>query len=107
MSTVLEKVKRLEQYVAADEDGMDQVVEQTLDKLLERESARLVDLKSRLATQIAAFEQQYKMLTRDFYARFERGELGDAMDYIEWSATAEMLQHLEKRIDLLNEGERA
>lgn len=107
MSTVLEKVKRLEQYVAADENGIDQVVEQTLDKLLERESARLVNTKMRLRTRIDAFEQQYKMPTRDFYARFERGELGDAMDYIEWSATAEMLQNLEKRIDLLNVGEPA
>lgn len=107
MSFVLEKVKRLEQYVAADENGIDQVVEQTLDKLLEREATRLADLKSRLVSQIVAFEEQYKMPTRDFYARFERGELGDAMDYIEWSATAEMLQNLEKRIGLLNVGEPA
>lgn len=101
MSSVLEKVKRLEQYVAADEGAVDQVVEQTLDKLLDREVARLGDIKSRLEKQIQAFEQEYKMPTPEFYARFEEGELGDAMDYIEWSATVEMLQNLEKRLTLL------
>ena len=101
MSTVLEKVKRLEQYIAADENPIDQVVEQALDKLFERETLRLENVKARLETQINAFEQMYNMPTREFYPRFERGELGDAMDFFEWSATCEMLQNLEKRMTLL------
>lgn len=107
MSTVLEKVKRLEQYVAADENAIDQVVEQTLDKLLERETSRLENVKARLETQIAAFEHTYNMPTREFYPRFEQGELGDAMDFFEWSATFEMLQNLEKRLTLLDAGQQA
>jgi hypothetical protein len=105
MSTVLEKVKRLEQYVAADENAIDHVVEQTLDKLLERESTRLETLKTTLAARIAAFENQYHMPTREFYPRFEDGALGDAMDFFEWSATYEMLQNLERRISLLEIGD--
>lgn len=102
MATVLAKVKRLEQYVAADEDAVDQVLEQTLDKLLERESTRLLESKARLTERIAGFESQYQMPSSDFYPRFERGELGDAMDYIEWSVTVEMVDDLERRIELLN-----
>lgn len=45
MTTVLEKVKRLEKYVAADENAVDQLVEQTLDKLFERETSRLENAK--------------------------------------------------------------
>lgn len=101
MGTVLEKVKRLEQYVAADENAIDQVIEQTLDKLSERETSRLETFKLRLDTRMAAFEQQYNMLTPDFYLQFEKGEVGDAMDFIEWSATYEMLENLEKRMTLL------
>lgn len=98
MPTVLAKVKRLEQYVADDENAVDQVVEQTLDKLLERESTRLETLKTTLAARIAAFENQYNMPTREFYPRFEDGELGDAMDFMEWSATIEMLDNLNQQI---------
>jgi len=101
MSTVLEKVKRLEQYISADENAVDQVVEQTLDKLLEREASRLENVKTRLETQISTFERAYGMPTGEFYSRFENGELGDAMDFFEWSATFEMLQNLEKRLTLL------
>lgn len=107
MSTVLEKVKRLEQYVATEENAIDQVVEQTLDKLFEREASRLEHIRSRLETRIAAFEETYKMPTPEFYLRFEQGELGDAMDFFEWSATLEMLQNLEKRIALLETGTQA
>jgi hypothetical protein len=103
MSAILEKVKRLERYVAANDAGMDRVVEQTVDKLLERETARLLELKTRLEQQLAEFEQQYAMQTPAFYARFERGELGDATDFVEWSATHEMVGNLNERLALLRE----
>jgi hypothetical protein len=31
------------------------------------------------------FEQQYKLNSAEFYAKFERGELGDNLDFIDWS----------------------
>jgi hypothetical protein len=104
MSALREKVKRLEQYLATDEAATDRVVEQAVDKLLQRETARLTDLKTRLEQQLSEFERQYAMKTPDFYARFERGELGDAVDFVEWSATYEMVDNLNKRLALLQEG---
>ncbi len=47
----------------------------------------------RLKQQIVAFEEQYGWTTPEFYPRFERGELGDDMDFIEWAATWEMIQN--------------
>lgn len=100
MSAAYEKVKRLEQYLAGDV-AVDPVVEQTVDKLLERETARLTELKARLERQLVEFENQYAIKSPDFYARFERGELGDVMDFIEWSATYEMVAHVRERIGML------
>lgn len=101
MSAVREKVKRLEQYFAFDDVTADRVVEQTVDKLLERETSRLTELKTRLEHQLAEFEKQYAMQTSVFCARFERGEMGDATDFVEWSATDEMVRNLDKRLALL------
>ena len=101
MLTILEKVRRLEQYVATDSSVVDPVLDMTIDKLLARETERMHKLQARLTNQLAEFEKQYGLESRDFYARYEAGEMGDVMDFVEWSATVEMLTNAEKRIGLL------
>ncbi len=100
MSAVYEKIKRLEKYLAADAQT-DPVVEQTVDKLLQRETTRLTEMRTRLEIQQGEFETRHGMKSADFYERFERGELGDAMDFVEWSATYEMIANLDKRLAFL------
>lgn len=56
----------------------------------------LAKTKSRLETNLLAFEKQYGMISAEFYQCFERGEMGDAMDFMEWSSTIEMLNNLNK-----------
>jgi hypothetical protein len=51
---------------------------------------------------LAEFERQYDLASDEFYTRFERGELGDATDFVEWSATYEMIQNLEDRLAVLS-----
>lgn len=102
MLTTLDKIKRLEQYLAADNSTVDPVVDLTIDKLLAREQARIVGLKTRLLEQCALFEQSYALSSEDFYKQYEAGQMGDETDYIEWAATLEMLANLEKRLALLN-----
>ncbi len=63
----------------------------------EQIAARL-ELRTRLEQQLANFERQYARESGDFYARFERGELGDAADFVEWSATYEMAAELNKHL---------
>jgi len=95
MSSVLSKVKRLEEYIAStNASSLDRVVELTIDKLLDREASRLASQKARLEQQLAEFEQKYSLSSEEFYEKFERGELGDAMDFVEWSATYEMAANL-------------
>lgn len=62
---------------------------------------KLVELRLRLESQLVAFEREYQMSTAIFLERYERGELGDGMDFIEWDSTVEMLNNLYKQIEKL------
>jgi hypothetical protein len=101
MMTTLEKVRRLEQYIAADSSAVDPVIYMAIDKLMQREITRLLELKAHLADQLEKFEKKYAMNSSGFCARYEGGEMGDDMDYIEWAATVEMLKNAERRLLLL------
>lgn len=101
MTTTLEKVRRLEQYLSAERSPTDPVLDTTLDKLLARERARLLELKTQLETQCRDFETTYRQTSTNFYQRYNNGELGDEMDYIEWAATLEMLKKLDQKLSLL------
>jgi hypothetical protein len=46
------------------------------------------------------FERRYGWTSEEFYPRFERGELGDDMDLIEWSATIEMIRDLQSEDEI-------
>jgi hypothetical protein len=102
MFSTLEKVKRLEQYLAVDNSTVDPVLDTTIDKLLAREQARIVELKTRLQEQCVLFEQNYALSSADFYKQYQAGQMGDETDYVEWAATIEMLANLDKRLALLN-----
>ena len=81
--------------------SLDRVLELTIDKLFDRETSRLVSQKARLEQQLADFERRYSLNSEEFYERFEQGELGDAMDFVEWSATYEMAANLRRRLSIL------
>ena len=101
MMTTLEKIKRLEQYVGVDHVDIDPVLDMTLEKLIKRELNRLLTLKSRLLEQVSDFEHKYSLTSEQFYLRYEQGELGDDIDFMEWAATLEMIVNLEQQADLL------
>lgn len=44
---------------------------------------------------------QYGMTSKDFYRRFRSGELGDEMDFVEWSVFWDMHVATQKRLDSL------
>jgi hypothetical protein len=73
----------------------------SLDKVLalEKEAARreLKELQERLQ----AFEAQYQLSSQEFYQRFRVGELGDAVDFVEWSIFYEMEESVRERLEAL------
>ncbi len=104
MAAVLEKVRQLEQYIQVTNGQVDWMLETTLDKLLDRERQKLRQQLTRLKSQTTDFETRYGWTSDEFYPRFERGELGDEMDLIEWSATLNMIANLQHTIATLDEG---
>lgn len=62
-------------------------------KLLERKiqeasiSQQIDDLEHRLRR----FEERYHMPSESFHQRFQAGELGDSIDFLEWNTYYEML----------------
>jgi len=106
MMSMLEKVRVLEEYLGADTVTVDPVLDMTLDKILTRERARTIESRLRLAGHLAQFERDYTMNSADFQRSFESGELGDAMDFVEWAATIEMLANVDRRLALLETASR-
>jgi len=100
---ILDKVKLLEKYIAVDVSTIDPVVELAIEKLLKREASRLDELRQRLLKQKIEFEKRYRLNSEEFYRRYEKGAMGDEMDYVEWSATVDMLAGIEKRLSLLQQ----
>ncbi|WP_069471009.1 hypothetical protein [Candidatus Marithrix sp. Canyon 246] len=104
MMTTLEKVKCLEQYLIIDTSTVDPVLDMSINKLLAREHARMQELNTRLLDQLIAFEETYSLSSSDFYRAYEKGDMGDEMDFVEWAATVEMFTNVEKRLTLLQRG---
>lgn len=95
------KIRCLENYVAINNSGVDSVVEVTINKLLAREYVRMSEVKSRLIRDITEFGEQYHLDSEDFYRRYEAGDAGNTMDFVEWAATMEMLAGVRQQIALL------
>ena len=55
-----------------------------------------------LQAELQRFETQYHQASAEFYQRFQKGELGDAADYFEWSACYDMFQAVSTRFKMLN-----
>ena len=72
------------------------IMQTTLDKL----KNQIKDLK----TQLNEFENKYDFNSKRFKIDYENGQLGDNADFVEWSATIEMLNNAKKQLAVL-EGE--
>ncbi|MCL1470724.1 hypothetical protein [Argonema antarcticum] len=97
--TTLEKLQRLEtlcrQGYASD------IVELTLDKIIAYEIANAQKQAAELHAELQVFEVQYKISSQDFYSRFRQGEMGDDVDFVEWSAFYEMWLSVQQRLEIL------
>ncbi len=65
----------------------------------------LQELHKRVNNQLKGFEDKYGMATDIFIQGFQKGELGDDMDYIEWEATYKMSVNIQKHLNICLEGQ--
>ena len=100
MNQTLDKLRRLERLVQ-ENPSVDEVLELTIDKMLQREINKLNLQINNFSDQIKYWEDNYKIDSQLFLKRFEAGQMGDEVDFIEWAATLEMKAKSEKYISTL------
>ncbi len=77
------------------EAELDRVLGKLLEVALNQYRLRL----ERYERDLRQFEKCYSMESATFHQSFEAGELGDAMDFFEWSGLYELRQVLLKKND--------
>ncbi len=78
-------------------ETVDLVIDKLLTAEVDRARSELRDLESRMA----AYESLHAMPSDTFYRRFCAGELGDDIDFVEWSVYYEMRRTLLERLRVL------
>jgi hypothetical protein len=89
--------------VLKDVSENDTAFDHVLEKLLEATLSDYRLRQKRYEQSLTAFEQRYEMTSEIFYRRFEAGELGDAMDFFEWSGLYELHRYMATKIQRLEQ----
>jgi hypothetical protein len=95
--TATQRKLYLLQDVAEDESNLDLLLDKLLHVLHDQYRERLTHYE----TALKVFEEQYGMDSARFYQQFEAGNLGDSMDFFEWSGLYELWQTLQEKIHRL------
>ncbi|GAB4423126.1 MAG: hypothetical protein Kow0031_01500 [Anaerolineae bacterium] len=99
--TTIEKAEKLTEYLKLNHRDNDPVVDSVLDKLLDRERQQLLKQSAELESELAQFEQQYGMASPEFCVKFENGELGDNLDFVDWLGAWRVYQTVQNSLGLL------
>jgi hypothetical protein len=97
MASVLEKVEILQSV------GAEGLADQALTKIIQIEIDRLKQEQQRLKTELTKFESTYQMTSEACQQKFEAGELGDAVEFFEWTSVYSIYQRNEHILRLLEE----
>jgi len=101
MELAIENLQILEKYAKKNTQSIDNVFENSIKKLYQREKNKLLHIIKNLSEQLHKFEIQYQRESSDFYQLYESGNLGDEIDFVEWSATYEMFQNAQEKLNIL------
>jgi hypothetical protein len=96
------KLKTLEKL--AELGGEDQVIEQTVAKLLHYATARHRQDLADITAKLHFLEEQFAMDSDLFSQKFHSGELGDEEEFLRWDALLVMQQHIAQRLAILLAG---
>jgi len=93
---ILKKLQLLQELI--EEDIRDEVTEVTISKLLNYELDKLRGRQNQIRERLTTFEESYSLQTEEFVQKFREGTIGDAMDFFEWAALADMYQEISQRL---------
>ena len=95
----LDKLRSLEQLYR--QGFQSEVIDRAVDKLLATETEQALTERRDLEARLSAYERQFNLSSEEFYRRFRAGELGDEIDFVEWSVFYEMYQAILERLEAL------
>jgi hypothetical protein len=94
---ILKKLQLLQELLGEEDIG-DEVIEVTISKLLSYELDKLRGRQNQIRERLTTFEEGYSLKTEDFARQFREGTMGDAMDFFEWAALADMYYEISQRL---------
>ena len=94
---ILKKLQLLQELIG-EEDSGDEVTDVTLSKLLNYEIDKLRERQNHIRGRLTTFEEAYRLKTEDFARQFREGAMGDAVDFFEWAALADMYHEISQRL---------
>ena len=94
---ILKKLQLLQELIG-EEDSGDEVTDVTISKLLNYEIDKLRERQNHIRERLNAFEEAYRLKTEEFAQQFRAGTMGDAMDFFEWNALADMYHEISQRL---------
>ncbi|MDP1545512.1 MAG: hypothetical protein Q8L87_05765 [Anaerolineales bacterium] len=78
---------------------IDSLTAQTLNKLVDLETSRVRMQLEEIERIMADYERQYAMKTNEFFGKFNAGQIGDSMDFVEWASLSKMAEHLRRVLE--------
>jgi len=99
LADVISKIRVLEELAKLGAD--DEVFLQAIDKLTKYKIEGLERDLEEIRNTLVKFEDKYGMSSAKFLSRYESGELGDDMDYLEWSSLLDMHGRIERRLEII------
>jgi|WetSurMetagenome_2_1015567.scaffolds.fasta_scaffold309814_2 hypothetical protein len=99
MADVVNKIKILEELAKL--GGEDEVFLLTIDKLTRYKKDKLAEDLKEIKAQMRSFEDEYAMDSDAFILKFDKGEVGDNMDFMEWASLCDMKKRIQDRLILL------
>jgi len=97
MASVMAKIEVLRAV------GAEELADQALVKVMQVTIERLQQDQRRLKTELEHFEQSYRMTSEECQRKFDAGELGDAVEFFEWTSLYGIYQQNEHSLRLLEE----
>ena len=102
MKAAIQTIDRLQSLEQLYRQGFQsEVIDRAVDKLLATETEQALTERRDLEARLSAYEGQFDMSSEEFYRRFRAGELGDGIDFVEWSVFYEMYQAILERLEVL------
>ena len=99
-ATVAQRLDRLAELYKRGQAS--ELMGRTLDKMLAYEADVCQEQLDELEVDLAAFEQEYKLSSEEFFARYQQGQTDDRMDFVEWASLVQMADNLKRRLELLS-----